>query len=258
MRRRWIYSSRCPAAQPAPLRASIGGGASIRRRASYYTQLVQVNEYYASMLREDHEFSYLSNRPRTVFFRELSVAYPELLDLLCTADDGAITQVQQAIRFICSAIEATNERPSDHKPLYTAVHEWLVGPIIELLSFEDDADRRKALSKLLLMLVPTFNQKFTGLQRRFSNNESVKALQRRFSNNESVNGLQRRFSKVRPSVDSELVPLDDLELALSSTSTSCSPERDNAVRAIYKPDKLNDAVKLEDSNASIGNVVPLT
>ncbi len=245
MRRRWIYSPRCPAAQPAPLRASIGGGASIRRRASYYTQLVQVNEYYASMLREDHEFSYLSNRPRTVFFRELSVAYPELLDLLCTADDGAITQVQQAIRFICSAIEATNERPSDHKPLYTAVHEWLVGPIIELLSFEDDADRRKALSKLLLMLVPTFNQKFTGLQRRFSNNESVK-------------GLQRRFSKVRPSVDSELVPLDDLELALSSTSTSCSPERDNAVRAIYKPDKLNDAVKLEDSNASIGNVVPLT
>jgi hypothetical protein len=197
------------------------------------------------MLREDHEFSYLSNRPRTVFFRELSVAYPELLDLLCTADDGAITQVQQAIRFICSAIEATNERPSDHKPLYTAVHEWLVGPIIELLSFEDDADRRKALSKLLLMLVPTFNQKFTGLQRRFSNNESVK-------------GLQRRFSKVRPSVDSELVPLDDLELALSSTSTSCSPERDNAVRALYKPDKLNDALKLEDSNASIGNVVPLT
>ena len=245
MRRRWIYSSRCPAAQPAPLRASVGGGASKRRRASYYTQLVQVNEYYASMLREDHEFSYLSNRPRTVFFRELSVAYPELLDLLCTADDGAITQVQQAIRFICSAIEATNERPSDHKPLYTAVHEWLVGPIIELLSFEDDADRRKALSKLLLMLVPTFNQKFTGLQRRFSNNESVK-------------GLQRRFSKVRPSVDSELVPLDDLELALSSTSTSCSPERDNAVRAIYKPDKLNDALKLEDSNASIGNVVPLT
>jgi hypothetical protein len=197
------------------------------------------------MLREDHEFSYLSNRPRTVFFRELSVAYPELLDLLCTADDGAITQVQQAIRFICSAIEATNERPSDHKPLYTAVHEWLVGPIIELLSFEDDADRRKALSKLLLMLVPTFNQKFTGLQRRFSNNESVK-------------GLQRRFSKVRPSIDSELVPLDDLELALSATSTSCSPERDNAVRAIYKPDKLNDALKLEDSNASIGNVVPLT
>ena len=241
MRRRWIYSSRCPAAQPAPLRASIGGGASIRRRASYYTQLVQVNEYYASMLREDHEFSYLSNRPRTVFFRELSVAYPELLDLLCTADDGAITQVQQAIRFICSAIEATNERPSQHKPLYTAVHEWLVGPIIQLLSFEDDADRRKALSKLLLLLVPTFNQKFTGLQRRFSNNESVK-------------GLQRRFSKVRPSVDSELVPLDDLELALSATST----ERDNAVRAIYKPDKLNDALKLEDSKASIGNVVPLT
>ena len=59
---------------------------------------------------------------------------------------------------------------------------------------------------------------------------------------------------MRPSVDSELVPLDDLELALSATST----ERDNAVRAIYKPDKLNDALKLEDSKASIGNVVPLT
>ena len=180
---------------------------------------------------------------------------------MCTADDGAITQVQQAIRFICSAIEATNERPSDHKPLYTAVHEWLVGPIIQLLSFEDDADRRKALSKLLLMLVPTFNHTFTGLSRRFgnlsrrfSNNESVTGLQRRFSNNQSFTGLQRRFSKVRPNEDSELVPLDDLELALSATST----ERDNAVRAIYKPDKLNDALKLEDSKASIGNVVPLT
>jgi hypothetical protein len=217
-----------------------------------------VNEYYASMLREDHESSYLSNRPRSVFFRQLSVAYPELLDLLCTADDGAITQVQQAIRFICSAIEATNEHPSDHPPLYTAVHEWLVGPIIELLSFEDDADRRKALSKLLSMLVPTFNQTLTGLSRRFGNNESVRGLQRRFSNNQSFTGLQRRFGKVRPSEDSELVPLDDLELALSATST----ERENAVRAIYNPDKLNDALKLEDATAPAtpidGNVVPLT
>jgi hypothetical protein len=112
------------------------------------------------MLREDHESSYLSNRARAVFFRELSVAYPELLDLMCLADDDAIARVQQAIRFICGSIEATHERPSDHQPLYTAVHEWLVGPIVELLSFEDNSDRRKALSRLLTKLCPTFNASF--------------------------------------------------------------------------------------------------
>jgi hypothetical protein len=108
------------------------------------------------MLREDHPFSYLSNRPRTVFFRELAFVYPELLDTMCLANDHSIHQVQHALRFICSCIEASNNRPSDHQPLFTAVHEWLVGPVIQLLAFEDDDDSRKALSKLLTMLRPKF------------------------------------------------------------------------------------------------------
>ena len=106
------------------------------------------------MLRQDHHFSYLSNTPRTVFFRELAFVYPELLDAMCSADNRSIHQVQQALRFICNCIEATNNLPSDHQPLYTAVHEWLVGPVIQLLTFEDDDDHRKVLSELLRRLCP--------------------------------------------------------------------------------------------------------
>jgi hypothetical protein len=197
----------------------------------------QVNKDYAHVLREDHESSYLSNRARSVFFRELSVAYPELLDLMCSADDDAMSQVQQAIRFICSSIEAANERPSNHQPLYTAVHEWLVGPIIELLSFEDNSDRRKALSKLLTKLCPTFRRSdsvsFTGVIRK----SSLLAT--------------RRLSRVKvghdpPSAASEPEQTSDD----SQPATLPGGGRETAARewAVYSADKLNDTLQLEDAD----------
>ena len=120
-----------------------------------------MNENFAEWLKEEHPSSFLSTTPRALFFRNLAMAYPELLSILLNTDEAAaetITRVKEALRVLCLEVEAAE---IGEEPVHTMLREWHLPPLLECLAFGEDDSARIELGRLMQLLGPCTVQAVT-------------------------------------------------------------------------------------------------
>ena len=120
-----------------------------------------MNENFAEWLKEEHPSSFLSTTPRALFFRNLAMAYPELLSILLNTDEAAaetITRVKEALRALCLEVEAAE---IGEEPVHTMLREWHLPPLLECLAFGEDDSARIELGRLMQLLGPCTVQAVT-------------------------------------------------------------------------------------------------